>query len=79
MRTLAELSTLHAEIHAESEVIWRRDWEPRFNQTMTKTEYLLLVDELKKSAGVMWTDDLPGLYSVHLIFTLDGLNQRNKP
>lgn len=77
MRTLAELTSLYAEIEAESEVLWKRDWAPRFEKASTKEEYFQLVDELKQSAGVMWTDDLPSLYSVHIIFALDAVRQKH--
>lgn len=74
--TLAELTSLHAQIMEETDVIWKRDWAARFEAVKDRDEYFQLVDELKTTAGAKWSDHLPGLINVYLIFAMDALRQK---
>lgn len=77
-RTLAELATEYKTITKEADVLWEREWKPKFEATTSETEFTRLLYQMLAAADVQWSDDLPGLLQVELVFQRDLLRKRMK-
>lgn len=75
-RTLAELAAESARIRVESEEIWKTVWKPKLEVTTTQDEFWKVIYLMLGDAGVQFTDELPALLSVNIIFEMDNLRQR---
>jgi len=78
MRTLAELAAEYNAITKEADILWQTEWKPKFDVTMSETQFTRVIYEMLAAAGVSFTDELPGLLSVNICFAKDALRQRMK-
>lgn len=77
-RTLAELAAEAKAITKDADVLWKKVWQPKFEKTTTQEEFWKVASEMRLAANIEFTDDLPGLLSVNLIFEMSALRERMK-